>query len=74
LRNWNIEDRLGEIDIPTLIISGRHDESTPAINEVLRQGIHNSEWIIFEKSSHTPHLEETELYITAVSGFLDERE
>lgn len=71
LKNWNIEDRLGEIDIPALILSGRHDESTPAINEVLHQGIRNSEWAIFEKSSHTPHLEETERYIQVVSDFLD---
>src|SRR5690349_8411409 len=35
LQNWNIEDRLSEIHVPTLIISGEYDESTPAINEVL---------------------------------------
>ncbi|HET7145475.1 MAG TPA: proline iminopeptidase-family hydrolase [Anaerolineales bacterium] len=71
LKNWDIEDRLGEIDIPALILSGRHDESTPAINEVLHQGIRESKWVVFEKSSHTPHLEETERYIQVVSDFLD---
>src|SRR5215208_2935329 len=35
LQNWNIEGRLGEIHIPTLILSGEYDESTPAMNEVL---------------------------------------
>ena len=71
LKNWNIEDRLGEIDIPTLILSGLYDESTPAINEILHQGIRNSEWVIFENSSHTPHLEETERYLKVLSSFLD---
>ncbi|RUU52187.1 alpha/beta fold hydrolase, partial [Mesorhizobium sp. M7A.T.Ca.TU.009.01.1.1] len=30
LKNWSIVDRLPAIDVPTLIISGRHDEATPA--------------------------------------------
>jgi proline-specific peptidase len=74
LKNWDIENRLDEINIPTLLLSGRHDESTPAINEVLHQGIRDSQWVIFEKSSHTPHLEETKLYIQLVSDFLQRQE
>jgi proline-specific peptidase len=74
LKDWDIEDRLGEIAVPTLILSGRHDESTPAINQVLHEGIRDSEWILFERSSHTPHLEETERYMGVVSRFLDQCE
>jgi proline-specific peptidase len=70
LQDWNIENRLGEIRVPTLILSGRYDESTPAINEVLHHGIENSKWVIFEKSSHTPHLEETAQYMKVVNEFL----
>jgi proline-specific peptidase len=71
LKDWNIEDRLNEIDIPTLLLSGRHDESTPAINNVLHNGIKNSEWVLFENSSHTPHLEETERYLKVLSDYLE---
>lgn len=74
LKDWDIENRLDEIDLPVLILSGRHDESTPAINEVLHKGIPNSEWVLLENSSHTPHLEETEHYIQLVSRFLDQCE
>ena len=74
LQNWNIEDRLGEIHIPTLILSGRYDESTPAINEVLHHGIQNSEWVVFEESSHTPHLEETGKYLQVLADFLNRAE
>ncbi len=70
LQNWNIESRLGEIHIPTLILSGEYDESTPAINEVLRRGIQNSEWVLFDESSHTPHLEVTEKYLQVLAKFL----
>ena len=32
-KDWSVIDRLGEIRIPTLVISGRHDEATPALQE-----------------------------------------
>lgn len=71
LQNWNIEDRLSEIHVPTLIISGEYDESTPAINEVLHRGIPNSEWVLMEGCSHTPHLEATEKYLDILKIFLN---
>jgi len=70
LMNWDIEQQLGEIHTPTLILSGRYDESTPAINAVLKEKLPDAEWVIFEESSHTPHLEETERYLQVVADFL----
>jgi proline-specific peptidase len=70
LQNWNIESQLGEIHIPTLILSGAYDESTPAINEVLHRGIPDSEWVLFQESSHTPHLEVTKKYLQVLTNFL----
>ena len=70
LQNWDIESQLGEIDVPTLILSGEYDESTSAINEVLHRGIQNSEWVLFEESSHTPHLEATQKYLQVLINFL----
>jgi proline-specific peptidase len=71
LRNWNIEDQLARIDNPTLILSGEYDESTPAVNEVLNRGIQNSEWVVFEESSHMTHLEVTERYLHVLKKFLN---
>ena len=73
-KDWSISSRLGEINLPTLIISGKYDESTPAINEVLHQGIPNSKWVMLENSSHLAHVEEPELYFATVNKFLDEVE
>jgi len=70
LRDWNIEARIGEIDRPTLILSGEYDESTPAINQALQREIRNSEWVVLEGCSHTPHLEATEKYLQILTGFL----
>ena len=60
----------GMIGVPTLLVSGRHDEATPALQETLREGISGSEWICFEESSHMPHVEERERYMKVVGDWL----
>lgn len=71
LKDWDVIGRLGELDVPTLITSGRHDECTPALVEPLHDGIRASEWVLFEQSSHTPYLEEPERYLATVASFLE---
>jgi len=70
LKEWDITARLGEIGVPTLVISGRYDEATPAIAETVRQGIPGSEWVLFEHSSHMPHAEEPERFMQVLDRFL----
>jgi L-proline amide hydrolase len=70
LKDWDIIARLGEIRVPTLLVSGRYDEFTPAEQEVLRDGIPGSEWVLFEESSHLPHAEEPERLLEVLEGFL----
>lgn len=74
LRDWDRTARLGEIDVPTLVTVGRHDEITPACSETLVHGIPGARLRIFEESSHTAHLEETAAYLSEVSVFLREVE
>ncbi len=70
LKTWDITPRLGEINVPTLVLSGRYDEATPLIAETVQRGIPGSEWVLFEHSSHMPHAEETERYLEVVDEFL----
>jgi L-proline amide hydrolase len=72
LSGWDVTGRLHEIDIPTLVIRGRHDMSTDAISARLVGGIRDAREVVLEESSHTPVLEETDRYLEAVGGFLDE--
>ena len=74
LRTWDVTPRLGEITIPTLVISGRYDEATPRISQEVSDGIPGSEWVLFEESSHMPHEEEPERFRQVVGGFLAQRE
>lgn len=70
IKDWDRTDRLGDIQVPTLIISGKYDESTPLLNEILHKGIPNSEWVLFEHSAHLPHVEEEEKFLRTVAAFL----
>jgi len=70
IKDWQSLDRLDEIDVPTLLVSGRYDEATPALQEELRAGIRGAEWVVFEESSHMPHVEERERYMQVVGDWL----
>jgi len=70
LKGWNRIERLSEIAVPTLILSGRYDEITPACSETIRRGIAGSQQVVFEKSSHIPHIEEKDRYLETLSRFL----
>ena len=70
MKGWDVRDRLGEIDVPTLVIRGRHDMSTDPISATLVTGIDGAREVVLENSSHTPVLEETEAYLAAISEFM----
>jgi L-proline amide hydrolase len=70
LRTWDVTPRLGEIEVPTLVISGQHDEATPLIARTVHQAIPGSEWVLFEQSSHMPHVEEPERFLQVVGDWL----
>ncbi len=74
LKDWSVVQRLGEIKTPALLLSGRYDEATPAIVETVHRGIQGSEWVLFENSSHMPHLEEPERYMQVLNEFLTRAE
>ncbi len=74
LKGWDIRDRLGEIDVPTLVIRGRYDMCTDPIAATLVDGIPGAREVVLEHSSHTPVLEETGRYLEVVSAFLREAE
>ena len=74
IKDWQAKDRLASIAVPTLLVSGRYDEATPALQETLRNGIPDCDWVLFEESSHTPHYEERERYMQVVGEWLRRRD
>jgi pimeloyl-ACP methyl ester carboxylesterase len=70
LRNWSVVERLPEISVPTLVVTGEHDEATPAINKTVTEGIPGAESVIYPGGSHMAHVEDTEGYVRLLDGFL----
>jgi proline iminopeptidase len=71
LPSYDIRSRLGEITCPTLVTVGRVDWITPVeASEQLAAGIPDSQLAIFEKSGHSPQIEEHAAWISTVREFL----
>jgi len=70
IRDWDITPRLGRIQVPTLVFSGRHDEVTPACTEAAHRAIPGSEYVVLEESSHMAQAEQPEEALELVRRFL----
>jgi L-proline amide hydrolase len=70
LREWDVTDRLGEIGVPTLVVTGEHDEATPAINATVSGAIRGAESVIYPGCSHMAHVEDTAGYCRLLDEFM----
>jgi pimeloyl-ACP methyl ester carboxylesterase len=63
--------RLGDIEVPTLIISGEHDiADVHAHGGAIEAGIPDARRLVLPNCGHLPHLEMPGEFNTAVLGFL----
>ncbi|MEW6401813.1 MAG: alpha/beta hydrolase [Chloroflexota bacterium] len=70
--SFDVSDRLGEINVPTLIICGAHDRMTPLRNsEFLHDGIANSRLEVVENAGHMAIFEQPGIMIDLIARFLD---
>lgn len=73
LKDYDYSSRLGEIEVPTLLLCGGHDESTPKANEFMfNELICPKSKVVLENSHHRSYAEENEKYLEAVLSFLRE--
>jgi L-proline amide hydrolase len=70
LKDWSVVDQVHAITAPTLLLTGRHDEATPATVQPFFDNIPDVRWEIFEDSSHMPFIEEAQKYRDVVESFL----
>jgi proline iminopeptidase len=70
----DVEQRLGEVRHPLLVLAGRHDRTcTPAAAGAIADGVPGAELRIFENSAHMMFIEEQAGYVSAVADFLERR-
>jgi len=68
---FNVKNRISQISVPTLIISGREDTFTPlALSEQIHQSIQSSQWKIVEGVGHNIYIEKPAVLAQAVLEFL----
>jgi pimeloyl-ACP methyl ester carboxylesterase len=66
-----LDDRLGSIKVPTLVVWGKQDKLLPiAAGEKYAAGIAGAKLVSFDKCGHVPPIEKTEEFLAAVTGFL----
>lgn len=71
LPKYDLKPQLPSVAVPTLITVGRHDWITPvSCSETIESLLPNSELVVFEKSGHSPQIEEAELWTATVREFL----
>ncbi|GAA3547419.1 alpha/beta hydrolase [Nonomuraea rosea] len=70
--NYDIKHLLPGITAPALVTVGRHDWITPVeCSETIARLIPGAELRVFERSGHSPQVEEAELWEATVREFLD---
>ena len=70
-REWNIEEFLGAISCPTLVIQGENDEyGTLAHVETIQRGVPGAQALVLPRCGHSPHRDQPEITLDAISKFV----
>ena len=74
LPEFNALPRLGEIQVPTLVITGIDDWVTPVAQggKRIHDAIPNSQLVVFEQSGHWPFIEEKAYFRQVLTDWLDQ--
>ena len=73
LPTYDVRAHLAAIDVPTLVLAGRHEMMPPPEQgaERLHAALPSSELVFFEHSAHFPFAEEPDAFTDAVAAWLD---
>lgn len=66
---WN---RLPDLDVPTLVLTGALDDKYRVITEKTAQRVPNARRIVVPKAGHNVHAERSQAYLVQLGRFLDE--
>jgi pimeloyl-ACP methyl ester carboxylesterase len=69
-KDYDLTDRLGQLSVPALFVCGRHGSTRPEDTAWYHSLVPDAELVVFEHSSHLPHLEEPEPYLQALRDFV----
>jgi proline iminopeptidase len=70
LKSVEYVDQLPSVHVPTLIIAGDHDECDPSLSQEMHEKIAGSQIVILPGSGHMTFVDQPNLFIASVDGFL----
>jgi len=71
LNGWTVMDRLNEIDVPTLVLAGRHDFLFPPEHQaILADRLPHAQLEIIERAGHSAHAEQAAEVIAVMKRFM----
>ena len=71
LDGWDVADRLGDIAVPTLVMTGADDFMFPPERaRLMADALPRAELTVFDTCGHLPNVEAPEAFTSAVRGFL----
>ncbi len=71
--DWTVMDRLGEIDVPALVLAGRDDFQFPPQHQAeLAAGIRGARLALIERAGHNAPTEQPAAVIAAIRQFFDD--
>jgi proline iminopeptidase len=70
LKDWDYTDRLGQINVPTLVVDGTDDLCTPLIAKTMYDGIPGARWELFEGCRHMCYADDTPRYLRMMRDWL----
>jgi proline iminopeptidase len=71
LATWERTDRLGEIDVPALVIGARHDSMDPAYMEMMATRLPQGRYLFCPDGSHMAMYDDQQVYFTGMVDFLE---
>mgnify|MGYP002382886224 CR=1 FL=1 len=74
LKDFDYTDRLKEITVPCLVISGTNDLCTPLVAKTMYDGIPDSRWELFDGARHMVFVEQTKKYVNLLSQWLKDKD
>ncbi|KAJ8608864.1 hypothetical protein MRB53_039450 [Persea americana] len=70
LKDYDAARNGGNINVPTMLLSGRHDCNSDAVVRPWFEVVPDVRWAILENSAHMSSLDEPERYSELLIGFL----
>ena len=74
LQDWDYREKLPEISVPSLVISGVDDLSTPLVAKTMTDLIPNAQWHLYPHSRHMPFVDEGPAYIRQLIAWLEQHD